>query len=158
MSNTIELSADQRAKVTAVIAADAKVEEWQGTAFDRWTAVMTDDSGEMTDDKVNIALRADYITKRLAGARRDKGENLTTKEVEEVTLSAKNVWKNKRSQVKKALTVPTDKSVTPESKSDKGAAERRAEARGAIRRALAAGVALDDIIADAREEASKLGK
>lgn len=161
-NTTIELTDVQTESVSAVIRAEQSVERAEQSARERWTTVMTDESGEaLTDDKVNSALCALYCDKKVASAKRspefgqadDKDEF-----VKEVVRKSKNVWKNRRKEVKAALNGAGNRMATAELKSDKGQAERAAEHRASGRRALAAGCELDDLIAALREEAAKLAK
>ena len=158
-TTTIELTDVQTDKVSAVIRAEQSVERAEQSARERWTAVMTDESGGLTDDKVNSALCALYCDKKVASAKRsaEYGEATDKDEfVKDVVRRAKNVWKNRRKDVKAALNGAGNRMATAEQKSDKGAAERLAEHRAAGRRALAAGCDIDEMIAALHEEAAKL--
>ena len=113
---------------------------------------MVGDDGSLTDDRTNVAMRDLFIAKRLARATTAKGEELTKEETTDVTTSAKNVWKNKRSRVKASLA--SDGTVTLTTK--KGKSERAAAARSAIRLALGAGVSIEELEAMPAEESAKL--
>ena len=148
MKNETNLSPEHRSMIAGIIAADDKVAEWQGTADERWQAVML---VALSDEATGEAMRAEYVAKRVARAARDKGEALTDEERDQVTRSAKNVWKSRKSNAKRGGRANVDQVTT------KGATERAGDARAAIRRALAAGVSVETLRTIIDEVAAKLG-
>lgn len=147
---TTQLSVADKALVTDVIAAEAKLEEWEATADERWTALMT---VVLADDKVGQQLRELFVAKRIAKAVKVKGEALTDDEKADTVKSARNVWKTRKSNVKNGgrKSVDGNRMVTV-----KGEAERAADFRSAARLALGAGVTVDVLRAIIDEEEAKL--
>ncbi|WP_395160439.1 hypothetical protein [Ilumatobacter sp.] len=142
MANTITLTTDHRALVASVINSDVKVGEWQAKASDAWQAIMVVALG---DEKLAEALRSLYVKRRINAAT-PGSMVLTVEESAAVTLSAKNVWKQRKAEVKRKL-ASGNELVTGRESRPKGKKERLADVTAAARRALAAGCTTEDILA-----------